>query len=76
MSSPRAWRERGGKGTTSCGHSPAVTRPRWRRRVPSLDKTSWQREQTVATRGPNGLMLVCDPSGVAGTDLFVFKTGM
>lgn len=42
----------------------------------SVDAVSWQREQVVATRGPNGSMLVCDPSRVAGTDLFVFKTGM
>jgi hypothetical protein len=42
----------------------------------STSTTSWQREQVVATRGPNGSMLVCDPSSVAGTDLFVFKTGM
>lgn len=42
----------------------------------STDATSWQREQVVAARGPNGSMLVCDPSRVAGTDLFVFKTGM
>lgn len=42
----------------------------------STDTQSWQREQTVVTRGPNGSSLVCDPSRVAGTDLFVFKTGM
>jgi len=42
----------------------------------SSDAVSWQREQTVVTRGPNGSMLVCDPSRVAGTDMFVFKTGM
>lgn len=37
---------------------------------------TWQREQTVVSRGPNGSMLVCDPSRVAGTQMFVFKTGM
>lgn len=42
----------------------------------SRDAISWQREQEVVTRGPNGSMLVCDPSRVAGTDVFVFKTGM
>jgi hypothetical protein len=42
----------------------------------STDTVSWQREQNVVTRGPNGSMLVCDPSRVAGTDVFVFKTGM
>lgn len=42
----------------------------------SQDAVSWQREQAVVTRGPNGSMLVCDPSRVAGTDVFVFKTGM
>ncbi len=42
----------------------------------STDAASWQREQIVVTRGPNGSGLVCDPSRVAGTDLFVFKTGM
>jgi hypothetical protein len=36
----------------------------------------WQREQVVAATGPNGSMLVCDPSLVAGSGLFVFKTGM
>ena len=41
----------------------------------SPDAATWQREQAVVTRGPNGSMLVCDPSRVAGTDLFVFKTG-
>lgn len=41
----------------------------------SPDAVAWQREQAVVTRGPNGSMLVCDPSRVAGTDLFVFKTG-
>lgn len=42
----------------------------------SPDGTTWQREQVVVSRGPNGSGLVCDPSRVAGTDLFVFKTGM
>jgi hypothetical protein len=42
----------------------------------SADAVSWQREQVVVTSGPNGSRLVCDPSRVAGTDLFVFKTGM
>jgi hypothetical protein len=42
----------------------------------STDTTSWQREQVVVMRGPNGSGLVCDPSRIAGTDLFVFKTGM
>ncbi len=42
----------------------------------SQDAVTWQREQPVVTRGPNGSMLVCDPSRVAGTDVFVFKTGM
>lgn len=42
----------------------------------SADAVSWQREQVVVTRGPNGSMLVCDPSRVDGTDMFVFKTGM
>ncbi|MEW5980773.1 MAG: sialidase family protein [Acidobacteriota bacterium] len=37
---------------------------------------TWQREQTVVSRGPNGSMLACDPSRVAGTNTFVFKTGM
>lgn len=42
----------------------------------SLDSVTWTREQTVITRGPSGSPLVCDPSLVAGTNLFVFKTGM
>jgi hypothetical protein len=42
----------------------------------SSDAVTWHREQVVASRGPNGSPLVCDPSYVAGTDLFVFKTGM
>lgn len=42
----------------------------------STDTVAWQREQPVVSRGPNGSMLVCDPSRVAGTDVFVFKTGM
>lgn len=41
----------------------------------STDAVAWQREQTVVSRGPNGSLLVCDPSRVAGTDVFVFKTG-
>ena len=42
----------------------------------STDTTTWAREQTVVSRGPNGSMLVCDPSLVGGTNVFVFKTGM
>jgi hypothetical protein len=42
----------------------------------STDAVTWQREQVVTTSGPNGSRLVCDPSRVAGTDLFVFKTGL
>lgn len=42
----------------------------------SRDAMTWTREQTVVTRGPNGSLLTCDPSLVAGTSLFVFKTGM
>ena len=41
----------------------------------STDTFTWTREQTVVTRGPNGSMLVCDPSLVGGTGTFVFKTG-
>ncbi len=41
----------------------------------SSDTFTWTREQTVVTRGPNGSMLVCDPSLVSGTGTFVYKTG-
>jgi hypothetical protein len=41
----------------------------------STDTFTWTREQTVVTRGPNGSMLVCDPSLVGGTGTFVYKTG-
>ena len=39
------------------------------------DTRAWQREAVVVSQGPNGSALACDPSRVAGTDLFVFKTG-
>lgn len=34
---------------------------------------SWQREATVVSPGP-GRRIVCDPSSVAGTDVFIYKT--
>ena len=34
--------------------------------------TTWQYEASVISTGG----LACDPSRVAGTDLFVYKTGM
>jgi hypothetical protein len=42
----------------------------------SANGLSWQQEQVVVTQGPNGSRLVCDPSVVAGTDVFLFKTGV
>ena len=36
---------------------------------------SWQREGVVVPPRTLGHMIVCDPSRVAGTNLFVFKTG-
>lgn len=36
---------------------------------------SWARERTVVSPPVNGHTIVCDPSLVAGTNLFVFKTG-
>jgi hypothetical protein len=36
---------------------------------------AWTREQTVVGPGFNGHPIVCDPSLVAGTGIFVFKTG-
>ena len=35
---------------------------------------SWGREGTVVPRGTLGRNLVCDPSRIAGTNVFVFKT--
>lgn len=36
--------------------------------------STWQRETTVVPPGTLGKRIVCDPSRVAGTDLFIFKT--
>lgn len=36
---------------------------------------TWQREGTVVRSGTLGHNIVCDPSRVTGTNLFVFKTG-
>jgi hypothetical protein len=36
---------------------------------------SWQRETTVVPAGTLGKRIVCDPSMVSGTDVFIFKTG-
>lgn len=36
---------------------------------------SWQHEGVVVPSGTLGKRIVCDPSYVAGTDLFIFKTG-
>jgi hypothetical protein len=36
---------------------------------------SWTREATVVSPGTLGKRIVCDPSMVAGTNVFVFKTG-
>jgi hypothetical protein len=35
---------------------------------------TWTRERTVVTGESTGSRLVCDPSSVAGTDFFVYKT--
>jgi hypothetical protein len=37
--------------------------------------TSWQREGVVVPPDTLGRRIVCDPSRITGTDLFVFKTG-
>lgn len=36
---------------------------------------TWEREGRVVPPGTLGKRIVCDPSYVAGTDLFIFKTG-
>jgi hypothetical protein len=36
--------------------------------------TTWQRETTVVAPGTLGKRIVCDPSMVAGTNVFLFKT--
>jgi hypothetical protein len=42
--------------------------------VSSDGARTWQREGVVVAGGTLGRMVICDPSRVAGTNLFVFKT--
>ena len=42
--------------------------------VSSDSGSTWTQEATVITQGSLGRTIICDPSFVAGANLFVFKT--